>query len=133
CAKRALGCYVSDDEIEAVVNFVKEHFDADLHSEILSAVTPGQMTDQDGAGVHEDDDPLMWEAAQLVVDSQLGSTSGLQRHLKVGYARAGRIMDMLEDKGIVGPPDGSKPREVLMDQAELEELRIAEEKYQEVE
>lgn len=133
CAKRALGCYVSDDEIEAVVSFVKEHFDADLHSEILSAVTPGQMTDQDGAGVHEDDDPLMWEAAQLVVDSQLGSTSGLQRHLKVGYARAGRIMDMLEDKGIVGPPDGSKPREVLMDQAELEELRIAEEKYQEVE
>ena len=66
------------------------------------------------------------------MDSQLGSTSGLQRRLKVGYARAGRIMDMLEAKGIVGPPDGSKPREVLLDEAGLEELRIAEEKYREV-
>lgn len=80
----------------------------------------------------QEDDPLLWDAARIVVDSQLGSTSGLQRRLKVGYARAGRIMDMLEEKGIVGPPDGSKPREVLLDAeglAELESLesRMAEE------
>ena len=59
------------------------------------------------------------------MESGLGSTSSLQRRLKVGYARAGRIMDMLEEKGIVGPPDGSKPREVLLDEqglAELEEV-----------
>ena len=80
----------------------------------------------------EDDDPLVWEAAQVVVDSQLGSTSGLQRRLKVGYARAGRIMDNLEQKGIVGPPDGSKPREVLLDVDGLEELRAAEAAYREV-
>ena len=66
------------------------------------------------------------------MDSQLGSTSGIQRRLKVGYARAGRIMDMLEAKGVVGPPDGSKPREVLIDADGLEELRAAESEYREV-
>ena len=64
------------------------------------------------------------------METQLGSTSGLQRKLKVGYARAGRIMDMLESKGVVGPPDGSKPREVLLDEDQLEELRVQEAKYQ---
>ena len=59
-----------------------------------------------GVAEPQDDDPLIWEAAHIVVESQLGSTSGLQRRLKVGYARAGRIMDMLEEKGVVGPPDG---------------------------
>ena len=66
------------------------------------------------------------------MDSRLGSTSGLQRRLKVGYARAGRIMDMLEAKGVVGPPDGSKPRDVLVDKDGLEELKVAEATYREV-
>ena len=57
-----------------------------------------------------------------MVESQLGSTSGLQRRLKVGYARAGRIMDMLEEKGVVGPPDGSSRREVLLDEEGLAAL-----------
>ena len=74
----------------------------------------------------QEDDPLLWDAARIVVDSQLGSTSGLQRRLKVGYARAGRIMDMLEEKGIVGPPDGSKPREVLLDMEALKALEALE-------
>ena len=87
------------------------------------------------SGVEDDedeDDPLLWEAAQIVVDSQLGSTSGLQRRLKVGYARAGRIMDMLEHKGVVGPPDGSKPRDVLLDPRGLDELMAADATYREV-
>ena len=75
-----------------------------------------------GVAEPQDDDPLIWEAAHIVVESQLGSTSGLQRRLKVGYARAGRIMDMLEEKGVVGPPDGSKPREVLLDEEGLAAL-----------
>ncbi|MCH3943158.1 MAG: DNA translocase FtsK [Atopobiaceae bacterium] len=128
--KRVLGCYVSDDEIEEAVAFIKEQGEPEYHDEILSAVAPG--TPGAPAEAADEDDPLVWEAAQIVVDSQLGSTSGLQRRLKVGYARAGRIMDMLEQKGVVGPPDGSKPREVLLDGDGLEELRAAETAFREV-
>ena len=125
--KRIQGCYVSDEEIFSVVAFVKEQSPAEYHTEILSAVAPA-MVGGGGGGSHEpaDDDPLIWEAARIVVESQLGSTSGLQRRLKVGYARAGRIMDMLEEKGVVGPPDGSKPREVLLDAEGLAELEAVE-------
>lgn len=130
--RRVLGCYTSDDEIESAVSFIRDQAEPDYHNEILSQVVPGQPSAGGGADVTEDDDPLVWEAAQIVVDSQLGSTSGLQRRLKVGYARAGRIMDMLEAKGVVGPPEGSKPREVLLDKDGLEELRSAEAKYREV-
>ena len=129
--RRVLGAYASDEEIESVVSFIRDQREPEYHDEILSAVVPGQpgAATPDSA---EEDDPLVWEAAQVVVDSQLGSTSGLQRRLKVGYARAGRIMDNLEQKGVVGPPDGSKPREVLLDAEGLEELRHAEEAYREV-
>ena len=129
--RRVLGCYTSDNEINSVVEFIRSQAEPDYHEEILSQVVPGQPGAQGGAGADPDDpyDPLIWEAAQIVVDSQLGSTSGLQRRLKVGYARAGRIMDMLETKGVVGPPDGSRPREVLLDTEGLEELRSQEEAY----
>ncbi|WP_308623646.1 DNA translocase FtsK 4TM domain-containing protein [uncultured Enorma sp.] len=122
--KRIQGCFVSDEEIFSVVEFVKEQSPAEYHEEILSAVAPAAMQGSgSGSGGASADDPLIWEAAHLVVESKLGSTSSLQRRLKVGYARAGRIMDMLEEKGIVGPPDGSKPREVLLDEQALEELQ----------
>ena len=62
----------------------------------------------------------------MIVNAQHGSTSSLQRRFKVGYARAGRIMDMLEEKGIVGPQNGSKPREVLVDMSELEQIKALE-------
>lgn len=126
--RRIQGCFVSDDEINEIVEFVKSQSEPDYHEEILSAVAPASMSMAGGGivrtGVAEpqDDDPLIWEAAHIVVESQLGSTSGLQRRLKVGYARAGRIIDMLEEKGVVGPPDGSKPREVLLDEEGLAAL-----------
>ncbi len=130
--RRVLGCYVSDEEIENVVDFVRSQGEPDYHEEILSQVAPNTPGGGSGGASEDEDDPLVWEAAQIVVETRLGSTSGLQRRLKVGYARAGRIMDMLEAKGVVGPPDGSKPREVLLDEDGLEELRVAEEKYREV-
>ena len=114
------GCYVDEREIEEVVEHLKKQGAPDYHEEILHL-----RVSSVGGGVDsgQDDDPLIWEAADINVTSGLGSTSMLQRRLKVGYARAGRIMDMLEMKGIVGPPDGSKPREVLVDVEELEAIR----------
>ncbi len=118
--KRVQGAYVAEDEITAVVDFLKKQGDPEYHEEILhTKVTHAGGALDDGG----DDDPLTWEAADIVVTSRMGSTSLLQRRLKVGYARAGRIMDILEAKGIVGPPDGSKPREVLADVEELESIR----------
>ena len=130
--RRVLGCYTSDDEINQVVEFIRDQAEPDYHEEILTAVVPSAPAGGGRSMEDDADDPLIWEAAQIVVESQLGSTSGLQRRLKVGYSRAGRIMDMLEAKGVVGPPDGSKPREVLLDEDGLEELKTQDARYAEV-
>jgi S-DNA-T family DNA segregation ATPase FtsK/SpoIIIE len=120
--KRVQGAYVAEDEIAAVVDFLKKQGEPEYHEEILHT----KVTSGGAGGDAGDDDPLTWEAADIVVTSEMGSTSLLQRRLKVGYARAGRIMDILEQKGIVGPPDGSKPREVLVDVEELESIKAFE-------
>ena len=124
---RIQGPYIPDDEIAAVVAHLKSQGEPEYHSEILktNVVALGDSSPS-GEGGSEADDPLLWEAADVVVSSDLGSTSNLQRRLKVGYARAGRIMDQLEEKGIVGPANGSRPREVLVDQMELETLKAFE-------
>lgn len=124
---RIQGPYIPDDEIAAVVAHLKSQGEPEYHSEILktNVVTLGDSSPS-GEGGSEADDSLLWEAADVVVSSDLGSTSNLQRRLKVGYARAGRIMDQLEEKGIVGPANGSRPREVLVDQMELETLKAFE-------
>lgn len=124
---RIQGPYIPDDEIAAVVAHLKSQGEPEYHSEILktNVVTLGDSSPS-GEGGSEADDPLLWEAADVVVSSDLGSTSNLQRRLKVGYSRAGRIMDQLEEKGIVGPANGSRPREVLVDQMELETLKAFE-------
>ena len=126
---RIQGCFVSPEEIEAVVEAVKSQGEPEYHSEILKTnlISLGDtMPDGSGGSGGGGDDPLIWEAAEIVVASGLGSTSNIQRKLKVGYSRAGRIMDMLEEKGVVGPPNGSKPRDVLVDAMELETLKAFE-------
>ncbi|WP_303250096.1 DNA translocase FtsK [uncultured Slackia sp.] len=126
--QRLQGCFVSEEEIEAVVAHLKEQGEPEYHQEILQTNVIGlgsSMPDGSG-GSSSSDDPLLWEAADIVVASGMGSTSNIQRRLSVGYSRAGRIMDMLEEKGIVGPPNGSKPREVLVDAMELETLKAFE-------
>lgn len=126
--QRIQGCYVSEDEINAVVEQLKGQGEPEYHSEILATnlITLGASQPDGSGGSCTSDDPLIWEAADIVVSSGLGSTSNIQRRLKVGYSRAGRIMDMLEEKGVVGPPNGSKPREVLVDAMELETLKAFE-------
>ncbi len=127
---RIQGCYVSEDEINAVVDALKEQGTPEYHSEILKTnlMSPGNLSPDGSGGSVTSDDPLVWEAAEIVVSSGLGSTSNIQRRLSVGYSRAGRIMDQLEEKGVVGPPNGSKPREVLVDEMELETLKAFEAK-----
>ncbi|MCL2530011.1 MAG: DNA translocase FtsK [Coriobacteriia bacterium] len=121
---RIQGCLVSEPEIETVVEYWRSMGETDYHEEILYTA-PGNGLSSGGLGDDSlEDDPLLWEAAEIVVSTRIGSTSTLQRRLKIGYARAGRIMDMLEMKGVVGPPNSSKPREVLIDDVlDLETLR----------
>jgi S-DNA-T family DNA segregation ATPase FtsK/SpoIIIE len=113
---RIHGAFVSDREIQAVVHHWSE-FDPpspELDVERLA------LRDGNGeAGDESDEDELFAEARRIVVQTGIGSTSLLQRRLKVGYARAGRLMDLLEQSGVVGPPDGSKAREVLMRPGDL--------------
>jgi S-DNA-T family DNA segregation ATPase FtsK/SpoIIIE len=125
---RLQGCYVSEQEIESVVSRLKEQGEPDYHQEILKTnlIEIGSTAANGSSASGSPDDPLLWEAADIVVNSGLGSTSNLQRRLSVGYSRAGRIMDMLEEKGVVGPPNGSKPREVMIDALELESLKAFE-------
>ncbi len=118
--RRVQGAYVSEHEIEAIVGHVRRQSDPDFADEL----TAEQISTAADADLGADDD-LLWRAMELVVHSQLGSTSMLQRRLKVGFARAGRLMDMLEERGVVGPSLGSKPREVLVSPDELEEMRAA--------
>lgn len=126
---RVQGCFVTEEEIVAVVDHLKKQGEPEYHNDILKTnlidVTEGSNGNY-GGGAAVDDDSLFWEAAEMIVNAQHGSTSSLQRRFKIGYARAGRIMDMLEEKGIVGAQNGSKPREVLVDMSELEQIKALE-------
>ena len=124
---RLQGCFVSPEEIEAVVEHLKEQGEPEYHTDILKTNLMSMGTPVSGSnGSASNEDPLLWEAAELVVGAKFGSTSNIQRHFSIGYSRAGRIMDMLEEKGVVGPANGSKPREVLVDELELESIKAFE-------
>ncbi|MGH2829488.1 MAG: DNA translocase FtsK, partial [Actinomycetota bacterium] len=118
---RVQGAYVSDAEVEAVTAYCRRQGDPDYVEGITLSLHGAAYGEKESGG----EDDLLEQAMDLVVRSGLGSTSMLQRKLKVGFARAGRMMDLLEERGVVGPSLGSKPREVLMSAEELEEARAA--------
>jgi len=108
---RLQGAYVSDDETRAIVDHIKNNFDQpDFIEEVTDRQTSGTSFDLGG----EDDDELLPEARETVVRAGKASASYLQRRLKIGYARAARILDLLEEQGVIGPADGAKPREILV-------------------
>lgn len=115
---RIQGCFVSEEEVRKVVAHWRrlvptpEYLDGSIFS-----------APEADAAAHEDDDELLEQATDLVVRTQLGSTSMLQRKLRVGFARAGRLMDLLERRGVVGPPEGSRARAVLVSVEEYENFR----------
>jgi S-DNA-T family DNA segregation ATPase FtsK/SpoIIIE len=126
--QRIQGCFVSEEEVRKVVAYWRRQapevvYVSGVEGEDDAVLGGGNFG---GNGADDDEDEgLMRQAMELVVRSQLGSTSMLQRKLKVGFARAGRLMDLLEQRGVVGPSEGSKARSVLMTVEEFELLQEA--------
>ena len=126
-AQRIQGCWVDEEEVRKVVAFWRDQaptvqYVSGVEGEEAPSSGSGGQSITDGVGNDDSDEALLKRAMELVVRSQMGSTSMLQRKLGVGFARAGRLMDLLEQNGIVGPSIGSKAREVLMTVEEFEAL-----------
>ena len=128
--ERIQGAWVTEKEIKEVVSWVKSQKDAEYNPAVIEEQKSLVNNNENEFGEDED---LIMSAKELVVRSQLGSTSMLQRKLRVGFARAGRLMDILESQGIVGPSEGSKAREVLISIEEFESSNLTSVKEEQTE
>jgi len=115
---RLQGAYLSDEEMEAVVEHCKSQLQAQYRSDVTEGTTAAKKPEEE---IGEDLE-LLVQAAELIISSQFGSTSMLQRKLRVGFAKAGRLMDLLEQRGVVGPSEGAKAREVLVRPDDMQQV-----------
>ena len=127
--RRIQGCFVSDDEVEKVVKFVRDNVgEASYDSGAIDAIDKHALPEGKGGGSPASDgdaeDEMLMPAIECVVEAGMCSTSFLQRKLKLGYSRAARIVDMMEEMGVVGPFEGSKPRSVKMSMQEFQEMKL---------
>lgn len=126
---RIQGCFVSDEEVEAVVDYIKSDHTVDYDDDVMVEIErQAAIEKKQKTGLPEDGpegDPMLDEAIRVVVENGMASTSLLQRKLKLGYARAARIVDEMEQRGVVGPYEGSKPRKVLISKEQLLEREAA--------
>lgn len=120
---RLQGCFVSEREIEPIIELCKQQRQATFVEGVVASGEKAVEVDMERGTDHDSDEALLVRAAEQVVTSGLGSVSMLQRKLRIGFARAGRLMDELEELGVVGPNEGSKAREVLWDPNMLDEAR----------
>jgi S-DNA-T family DNA segregation ATPase FtsK/SpoIIIE len=115
---RLQGCFISDKDIEKTVSYIKSMAEAVYDEEMIKDISKRAVEDKKKAVVAGEgeggEDELLYKAIEVIAEAQVASTTFLQRKLKVGYARAANLMDVLEERRIVGPPDGSKPRNVLI-------------------
>ena len=111
---RVQGCFIDDREIEAVVNFIRKAASAEYDESVMEEIERGGAAEQTESSEEPEGDPMIPEAVRCVVEAGQASTSLLQRRLRLGYARAGRLVDEMEQMGIVGPHEGSKARQVLI-------------------
>ncbi|MBQ3409500.1 MAG: DNA translocase FtsK [Clostridia bacterium] len=126
--QRIQGAFVSDEEVEKIVDFIKSNAgEVVYNNEIIETIENNNKSDKEileGESVDNTCDPFLNEAIETVVETGQASTSFIQRKFKVGYARAGRIIDQMEERGIISGYQGSKPREVLMSKERWEELKM---------
>ncbi len=124
--QRIQGAFISDEEVEKIVDFLKAGGEAKYNSDIIESIEKNNSTDKElDESTDDDADEFLNDAIEMVIETGQASTSFIQRRFKVGYARAGRIMDQMEARGIVSAPEGSKPRKVLMTKERWQELNMA--------
>ena len=131
---RMQGTFISEGEIEKVVSYIKEHTEVTYSDDIIESIENMQlksdkkakpsMKEDDGETQGNDEDPLLNDAIDMCIDMGQASASMLQRRFKVGYSRAGRIVDQMEERGIISGYEGSKPRKVLISKAEWQEYKL---------
>lgn len=124
---RVQGAFVSDGEVEKIVDFIKSNGTANYSEDILETIENSNKSDKELQEMSEEDDtdPFLMDAIDVVVETGQASTSFIQRRFKVGYARAGRIIDQMEKRGVISGYQGSKPRQVLMSKEKWEELKMS--------